>query len=140
MLLFFCYWCESVKPMYHCNVKTLALGPWVGLDPQREILRWEYQYVVSKNAKICVSPNANVYICVTPNATPNTSQWNIDCVGSPGIGACVGHVHFMLFMSISFALGSQLERSFRWNMGFKVTQQAVIQSQAVIWSIIFKLS
>ena len=82
--------------------------------------------MVSKNAKICVSPNANVKICITPNATPNTSQWNIDCVGSPGIGACVGHVHFMLFMSISFALGSQLERSFRWNMGLKVSQQAVV--------------
>ena len=34
-------------------------------------------------------------------------------------GARVGHVHFMLFVSNSFALGSQRERSFQWNMGFK---------------------
>ena len=32
---------------------------------------------------------------------------------------CVGHVDFMLFVSISFALGSQRERSFQWNMGLK---------------------
>ena len=30
----------------------------------------------------------------------------------------VRHVHFMLFVSISFALGSQRERVFQWNMGF----------------------
>ena len=64
--------------------------------------------------KFALSPNANAKICVTPNA----SQWNIGCVGSPGVGACIGHVHFMLFVSISFALGSQRERSFQWNMGF----------------------
>ena len=27
---------------------------------------------------------------------PNASQWNIICIGSLGVGACVGHVHFML--------------------------------------------
>ena len=63
--------------------------------------------LVSKNAKICVTPNANAKICVTPNA----SQWNIGCVGSPGVGARIGHVHFMSFVSISFALGSQHESS-----------------------------
>ena len=69
--------------------------------------------LVSKNAKICVIPNANAKICVAPNA----SQWNIGCVGSPRVGVRVGHVHFMLFVSISFALGSQRECSFQWNMG-----------------------
>ena len=32
----------------------------------------------------------------------------------------VGHVHFMFFMLISFALGSQSKPSFQWNMGFNV--------------------
>ena len=45
------------------------------------------------------------------------SRWNIGCVGSPRFGARVGHVDFMLFVSISFALGSQCERGFWWNMG-----------------------
>ena len=30
----------------------------------------------------------------------------------------VGHVHFMFFVLISFALASQREPSFQWNMGF----------------------
>ena len=32
--------------------------------------------------------------------------------------SCVGHVHFMLFVSISFALGSQRKHRSQWNMGF----------------------
>ena len=31
-------------------------------------------------------------------------------------GVCIGHVYFMLFVSISFALGSQHKRNFEWNM------------------------
>ena len=51
--------------------------------------------------------------CCDPNAT----RRNIGRVGSSRIGACVGHVDFMLFVSISFALGSKRKRNFRWNMG-----------------------
>ena len=62
-------------------------------------------------AKPCRS---NVKPC-GPNAKPcgpNASQWNIGRVGSPDIGARVGHVHFMLFVSISFGFGSKREREF----------------------------
>ena len=31
----------------------------------------------------------------------------------------IGHVHFMLFVLISFALGTQREPSLQWNMGLK---------------------
>ena len=51
---------------------------------------------------------------------PNASQWNIACVGSPGVGAHVGHIHFMSFVSFLCVLGSQHERSFQWNMGLTV--------------------
>ena len=61
--------------------------------------------LVSKNAKFCITPNAKHKICVTPNA--NASQWNIICVGSPGVGSRVGHVHLIFFVSIPWALGSQ---------------------------------
>ena len=75
--------------------------------------------LVSKNVKICVTPNAKPKISVTPNA----SQGNIGCVGSPGVGACVGHVHFMLIVSLSFALVSQRKHGFQWNMGFTTCQR-----------------
>ena len=48
---------------------------------------------------------------------PNASRWNIGRVGSPRVGAHIGHVHFIFFVSISFTLGSQRERNSRWNMG-----------------------
>ena len=96
------------------------------------ISRWRYQHdsIQKANTKLC-EPNAkpcesNAKPCgpnakpCGPNAKhggPNMSQWNILHVGSLGIGACVGHVDFMLFLSISFALEGQQKRNFWWNMG-----------------------
>ena len=53
-----------------------------------------------------------------PTPTPDASQWNIGGVGPSGVGAGVGHVHFMFFVLISFAFCSQRKPSFQWNMGF----------------------
>ena len=50
-------------------------------------------------------------------------QWNIGDVGSPTQSFRVGHVHFMLFMSISFASGTQRQLVFQWNMGYRVHQR-----------------
>ena len=61
----------------------------------------------------CVLPDA-----FYPTRNPNASQWNIGCVGSLALALCVGHVHFIFFVLISFALGSRRKRSFQWNMGF----------------------
>ena len=52
-----------------------------------------------------------------PTPTPDASQWNIGGVGPSGVGAGVGHVHFMFFVLISFAFCSQRKPSFQWNMG-----------------------
>ena len=46
-------------------------------------------------------------------------QWSIGGGGSPTQNSCVGHVHFILFVSISFAFGSRRKPSFQWNMGFR---------------------
>ena len=42
---------------------------------------------------------------------------------SPMQKFCVGHVDFMLFVSISFALGSQRKPSFQWKGGFTPTKR-----------------
>ena len=65
-------------------------------------------------------PTRNLKVVFYPTPTPDASQWNIGGVGLSGVGAGVGHVHFMLFMSISFALGTQRKLVFQWNMGFRV--------------------
>ena len=61
----------------------------------------------------------NLKVAFYPTQNPNASQWNIGCVGSLALGLCVGHVHFIFFVLISFALGSRRKRSFQWNMGFR---------------------
>ena len=61
-----------------------------------------------------------LFLRYPPTPTPDATQWNIGGVGSSGVGAGIGHVHFMLFMSISFASGTQRKPVFWWNMGFSV--------------------
>ena len=80
--------------------------------------------LVSENAKPptpnlkCASPPTETLKFALPlTQTPDASQWNIGGVGSPTQNFRVGHVHFMLFMSISFASGTQRKPIFPWNMG-----------------------
>ena len=63
-------------------------------------------------------PNANTCGLNADPCGPNMSMCNIGRVGHPRIGACVGHVDFMLFVLISFALSGQHKSVFQWNMGF----------------------
>ena len=62
-------------------------------------------------------PTRNLKVVFYPTRNPKASQWNIGCVVSLALGLCVGHVHFIFFVLISFALGSRRKRSFQWNMG-----------------------
>ena len=103
-----CYFLR-VKPIFHCNAKPFALILCFGLPSQFHV--GDTNLLVSKNAKICILP-------LTPS--PNASRWNIGGVGSPTQSSHVGHVDFMLFVSLSLALGSQRERNFQWNMGFRI--------------------
>ena len=48
-----------------------------------------------------------------PTQDPNASQWNIGCVGSLALGLCVGHVHFIFFVLISFALDTRCKPIFQ---------------------------
>ena len=66
--------------------------------------------------------------------TPNVSRWIIGGFGSPTQGAGVGHVDFMLFVSISCAVVSQCELSFQWNMGFRLTNH-VSACARYIWMV-----
>ena len=67
------------------------------------------------------SPTPILKFALSPMPNPDASQWNIGGVGLSGVGAGVGHVHFMLFMSFSFASGTQRKLVFQWNMGFRPT-------------------
>ena len=101
----------SVKPILHCNAKPLTFGPCVG--GLENFLCWDTNMLVSKNP--CgrnAMPDRPKAKPGMPNVSPKASRWNVGCVGSPRIGARVGHVHFMLFVSILFELGTQREPGF----------------------------
>ena len=90
----------SVKPIFHCDAKTFSLGRRVGQYPQRESF--------ALGIPTCWYLRKLKFV-LPPTQTPNASQWNIVCVGCPGVGSRVGHVHLIFFVSISFALGSQFQ-------------------------------
>ena len=48
-----------------------------------------------------------------------------------------GHVHFMLFMSISFASGTQSKLVFQWNMGLRMTLISCHNLEIAFFSHIF---
>ena len=70
-----------------------------------------------KMLKFAFPPTQHMKFAFPPTQNPNASQWNIGCIGSLALGLCVGHVHFIFFVLISFALGSRRKCSFQWNIG-----------------------
>ena len=69
--------------------KQVALGPGVGLVPQRHYFALGIPTCwYLKMLKFAFPPTQN----------PNASQWNIGCVGSLALGPCIGHVHFIFFV------------------------------------------
>ena len=111
-----------VKPIFHCNAKYLASG-----FGDARILRWGCQHVgilePTQTLKFASPPMQNLEFAFPPTRNPNASQWNIG-----GVGAGIGHVHFRLFVSISFAFGGQLKCSLQWNMGFMVFKTFLYKS------------
>ena len=71
---------ETVKPIFHCDAKYLASGVGVGQCPRRQNF--------ALGIPICWYLGANANLAY---------QWNIGGVGPSGVGAGVGHVHFMFF-------------------------------------------
>ena len=84
---------STLKPIFHCNAKPLALGSRVGLDLQCDDFALPYtSMLVSRNP---CGPNATPNLPNTTPNPPNKSRWNIGHVGSPRVGSRVGHVDFM---------------------------------------------
>ena len=90
----------TLKPIYHQNAKYLASGVGVGQCPRRQNFALEIPtcwYILAlPKAKFCVSPDAK------PQRQPveYSLRWVL------GVGSRVGHVHFIFFVFISFALDS----------------------------------
>ena len=93
------YYSPVLKPIFHCDAKPLALGPLVWLDPKCDDFALPIPTCwYLKMLKFALPLTPTLKFALPPTRNPNTSQWNIGCVGSPMQNFCVGHVHFMLFI------------------------------------------
>ena len=96
-----------------CKTTGVGARRWVSPLTQKFALAIPtYWYL--KMLNFVFPPTPNLKFALAAN------QWNIGCGGSPGIGACVGHLHFMLFTSCSLAFGTQREPSSQWNTGLSL--------------------
>ena len=109
-------------------------GIGVGQCPRRQNFALEIPtcwYILAlPNAKICVTPTPNLNFALPPTPAPDASQWNIGGIGSLALGLCVGHVHFIFFVLISFASGTQCKLVFQWNMGNIMSNALIAISQS----------
>ena len=98
---------------------TWRRGLALGNAPDARILRLRYQHVGIfwryLTLKFASPTTPNLKFALPPDA----SHWNKGGVGFPMQSFRVGHVNFMLFMSISFASGTQGKLVFQWKMGLR---------------------
>ena len=114
---------RGFKPISHCDAKTLALGPRVGLDSQGNDFALSIQtFWYLKTQENCVTLNTNPEICITPNAKPQHEsveyRWRWVADAKILHLQCRFHVVYPVF----FALGTQHELCSQWNMAFMVTK------------------
>ena len=71
--------------------------------------------LVSKNATIWVTPNANAKICVTPNTKPQRQSVEHKLRWSQTQKFYVGHVHFFFFGAHFICIGSSFSVEYGLN-------------------------
>ena len=106
--MFYFYDNFSQIPLWDLSLySTATQNTWrrelvLGNAPDARILRWRYQHVGifwrDLTLKFASPPTPNLKFALPPTATPEASQWNIGGVGPSGVGAGVGHVHFIFFV------------------------------------------
>ena len=99
-----------VKPIFHYDAKSFALGTFASPNAKDS----SFALPNARNTNMLVSfalGDANFLRftrCVLPDALyptrfirrvlPDASQWNIGGVGPSGLGAGIGHVHFIFLV------------------------------------------
>ena len=106
-----------VKPIFHCDAKLQALGPTRFF---KKICVGDTNMLVSKNAKICLTPNAKHKICVYPDANPKRESVEYRLHWVPNANFLSWPCTFHVVCAHLFALGNQCEPSLQWNMGLSV--------------------
>ena len=95
-----------LKPIFHCYAKPFALGPGVGLDPQRH----NFALVIPtcwylKTLNFALPPTRTLKFALPLSLKPPTRTGGIYIgrVGSPTQNSGVGHVHVhLIFLVFDF--------------------------------------
>ena len=110
---------SGLKPIFQCNTKPLMLRVRVWQYPQHKTF--------ALTIPTCWYPKSQ-WEALRPQRKALLTQreaWRTQCKPTEYSSrwvrkgwVCIGHVNSMLFLSISFALGSQWECNFQWDMDF----------------------
>ena len=127
-ILHYCWTCRP-KPLSLYSTRTQNYWRWVllrRLTQKIVLLRYLTQKIPTcwyfwrwVRHIFCVLPDAKPKSCVLPDANPRRQPVEYRWRWVLALGLCVGHVHFIFFVLISFAFCSRRKPVFRWNMGFK---------------------
>ena len=128
--------CLSLKPIFHCNMNSHALGSRVWYDPQHEHFAfpiptcWYTKRLLYSTWSLLYPTQSLVYLTrsleyptrslVDPmQAQRNLQREQVEYTLRWAILRllCVGHVDFMLFVTCLLPLATQRETDFWWNMG-----------------------
>ena len=104
---------HSLKPVFHQNANPFALGPHVGLDPEQ----------IDFSLGIRVHPRRTLIANASPNSQCKHQREQVEYSSHWALSRYhrVGHLDFMLFVLVLFALGTQCEHGFWWNTGLSFT-------------------
>ena len=114
---------QPIKP-YTTATHIFSVGAlgW-SRPPTPEFRFGDTNILVSKNTKVCITPDAKPQICFTTNAKPKgkSVEYRLRWVRNANFLALAMYMSFFL-MSISFVLGPV----YQWNMDLRVTVTYII--------------
>ena len=103
--------------LYSTGPKTLGVGSWHWLRPAMPQFCIGYtNMLISKNAKICVTPDAKPKICVSPNAKPQRKsvEYRLRWVPNANFSPWACTFHILCRFHLCWI------PHFQWNMGFSI--------------------
>ena len=134
--LYYCDFAHSLKPIFHCNAKSFALGTFASPNAKDST----FALPNARNTNMLVSfvlGDINflrwpctflffVYISFALGSQRKPHfQWNIGGGGSPTQLFRFGHVHFMLFIPFFFCVGYQKRMLFSVEYGLTVYENDI---------------
>ena len=117
-------YCKACIPLW---CKTICVGSSRWLRPPTPQFRvGDTNMLVSKNASICVTPNANAKICITPNANPQREQVEYRWCCVPNMRGWHWPCRFHIFCVHFICIGYPMRTQFPVEYGLKIFISSIL--------------